>query len=424
MTPFRTTLADWLHYLERLHPSAIDMGLERVREVAYRLLDLSALPPSVTVTGTNGKGSTVLTMESVALAHSVKAGAYLSPHLLRYNERVRINGIAATDRALIESFEAVEIARQSTSITYFEFGTLSALWLFARANLDVLFLEVGLGGRLDAVNIVQPAVSIIASIGLDHADWLGNTLEEVCYEKAGIRRTGIPLVCGEASPPDNLYALTAETSTPLCLLGRDYGFSGETGVKLVSVAENNWKLPDSPILPSNMACGLQALKLLDLFPLDSTIVHRTLSRLRVQGRRQLLQHLPEVYVDVAHNPHAAASLKTWIEEKLKTTGEGRIIALVGMLADKDYTGVLETLNTSIDLWQPVTLSSGRGLNGEVLASILTNMDARCLPVQSSPVHGLIKVLEHADKNDTIVAFGSFYTVSDILSYYPSESHGS
>lgn len=418
------TLEEWLSYLERLHPSAIDMGLERVREVANRLLDLSSLPPSIIVTGTNGKGSTVMTMETVALAHGQSTGTYMSPHLLRYNERVRINGVSVSDAQLIESFEAVERARLKTSITYFEFGTLSALWLFSRAKLDLLLLEVGLGGRLDAVNIVTPQVSVITSIDLDHQDWLGNTREQVCYEKAGIRREKLPLVCGDAAPPVNLDALCEATDTPLYLIGREFVIEEKESATCFTSGATTWKLPDNNLIPSNMACGLQALSLLNLFSLNEDTLYSALKNLVIPGRRQRVCQAPAVYVDVTHNPHAARSLKQWLDTCIRRSDGGRIIGLIGMLSDKDYKGTLQALSSAVDLWQPVTLEGGRGLKADVLAQIVNGMGGKCLPAVDSPVQGLIKALEDTDKSDTIVVFGSFYTVSDILAYYSSGTHGS
>ncbi len=417
------TLADWLSYLEGLHPSAIEMGLGRVSQVASRLLNLDQLPPVITVTGTNGKGSTVMSMEAIALAHGQRVGTYTSPHLLRYNERVRINGESVSDQALIESFQAIESARGDISLTYFEFGTLSALWLFAKADLGLLLLEVGLGGRLDAVNIVDPDVAVITSIALDHEAWLGTTREQVCFEKAGIRRTAIPLVCGDRNPPETLFSLCQSTQTPLYLLGRhfDVQVSDPQNLNIKSIPV--WSVPANALLPDNMACALQALSLSQVFPLDDALCKSALTTLIIPGRRQQLQSNPAVFVDVGHNPHAAVSLHDWIQNAFRKPGSGRVIALVGMLSDKDYVGTLRALTGCVDLWQPVTLSGPRGLSGEALAITLREQGAKVLAPQLSPVQGLGKILEQAQRNDTIIAFGSFYTVSDLLAHYASGAHG-
>lgn len=438
MSASPTTLDEWLRRLESLHPTTIELGLDRIRQVATRLLNIDTLPPAITVTGTNGKGSTVMSMEVVALAHGQQVGTYLSPHLLRYNERVRIDGCAVTDSALIESFKAVEAARAEVSLTYFEFGTLSALWLFSRANLSLLLLEVGLGGRLDAVNIVDPRVAVITSIALDHQDWLGDTREQVGYEKAGIRRAGVPVVCGDRLPPPNIAQLCTESRSTLYLLGRDFdavvlpadsktigsktSSSKTTDSKTIGNALSHWQVPDNALLPGNMACALQALSLAQVFKLNVPVAFAALAALVVPGRRQRLQQSPPVYVDVAHNPHAAASLRDWIMQT-HTLRSGRVIALVGMLSDKDYIGTLDAMIGCIDLWQPVSLPGPRGLAGGALADALHDRGAKTLPPQTSPVAGLCKILEQVQNGDTIIGFGSFYTVSDLLSFYARGHHG-
>lgn len=216
------SLGEWLAYLERLHPSAIDMGLERSREVAQRLGLGKPAPLVVTVTGTNGKGSTCAFLASLIAAQGQRVGVYSSPHLLRYNERVLLDGREASDEELCRAFTAVEAARGEISLTYFEMGTLAAFWLFERAQLDAVVLEVGLGGRLDAVNLVDADLALITSIGLDHADWLGDTRESVAFEKAGIMRAGMPALCGDLDPPQPLLEQAVTLDTPLFLRGRDY----------------------------------------------------------------------------------------------------------------------------------------------------------------------------------------------------------
>ncbi len=417
-----TTLDAWLQYLEGVHPTSIEMGLDRVATVARRLLDLSGLPPTITVTGTNGKGSTVMSIEAVAQAHGLRVGTYLSPHLLRYNERVRIDGHCATDEQLMASFQAVEAARQDISLTYFEFGTLGALWLFARAQLSLLVLEVGLGGRLDAVNIVDSRVAVITSIALDHESWLGNTREQVCFEKAGIRRAHCPVVCGDREPPTNLFALCDESASPLYMLGRDYEArvmgNDHTASK---IAGARWCLPRTGLLPDNMATAMQALSLANVCSLNEHILLESLAQLVIPGRRQHLQSRPAVYVDVGHNPHAAASLAAWIRSELR--GEGRVTAIVGMLADKDYQGTLSALVDVIDVWQPVDLAGPRALAGARLGEVLENLGGKVLATAGNPVEGLRKILERSNESDTIIVFGSFYTVSDILAFYANGAHG-
>ena len=222
------SLQDWLEYLEQLHPTAIDMGLDRCREVAARLGLKRPAPQVVTVTGTNGKGSTCAFVAELLIGQGKTVGVYSSPHLLRYNERVRINGVDASDDALCEAFEAVERARGSITLTYFEMGTLAAFWLFEREGLDAVVLEVGLGGRLDAVNLIDADVAVVTNIGLDHAEWLGTTRESVAFEKAGIFRSATPAVCGDPEPPESMLVSAAQGAVPLLVRGRDFDLERST----------------------------------------------------------------------------------------------------------------------------------------------------------------------------------------------------
>lgn len=247
------TLGDWLAYLEQLHPSAIDMGLARSQEVASRMGLGKPAPRVITVTGTNGKGSTCAFVASLLRAQGLTVGVYNSPHLLRYNERVQINGVEATDAQLCEAFAAVDAGRGEISLTYFEVGTLAAFWLFQRADLDAVVLEVGLGGRLDTVNLVDADVALVTSIGVDHADYLGNTRESVAFEKAGIFRQGAPALCGDLNPPQPLLDKVRELNCPLFLRGRDFD---------LGVTERNWQWRG--VDPQGRAIELHDLPLLDL----------------------------------------------------------------------------------------------------------------------------------------------------------------
>ena len=264
------SLGEWLAYLEQLHPSAIDMGLERSREVAQRLGLGKPAPLVVTVTGTNGKGSTCAFLASLIAAQGQRVGVYSSPHLLRYNERVLLDGREASDEELCQAFAAVEAARGEISLTYFEMGTLAAFWLFERAQLDAVVLEVGLGGRLDAVNLVDADLALITSIGLDHADWLGDTRESVAFEKAGIMRAGMPALCGDLDPPQPLLEQAVTLDTPLFLRGRDYDLSVQAqdwswyGLDAQGQVLRLEQLPLLDLPMENAALALQAYALLPL----------------------------------------------------------------------------------------------------------------------------------------------------------------
>ncbi|MBH8661389.1 bifunctional tetrahydrofolate synthase/dihydrofolate synthase, partial [Pseudomonas aeruginosa] len=360
------SLADWLSYLEQLHPTAIDMGLERSREVARRLGLGRPAKRVVTVTGTNGKGSTCALLAELLREQGLSVGVYSSPHLLRYNERVRIDGIEAGDAQLCDAFSAVEAARGEISLTYFEMGTLAAFWLFERAGLDFAVLEVGLGGRLDAVNLIDADLALITSIGLDHAEWLGDTRESVAFEKAGILRAGKPALCGDLDPPQPLLEQVAALGAPLYLRGRDYD---------LALADHGWHwrglaadgqalaLHDLPLLElpmENAALALQAYALLEL-PWQAERLAEALRRTRVTGRldrrdlswsgqpRQLL-------LDVGHNPQAAR----YLAQRLRAAApRGRYLAVFGLLADKDLDGVLEPLTGLVQDWAVAPLPTPR-----------------------------------------------------------------
>lgn len=414
------SLAEWLAYLERLHPSAIDMGLERSREVAARLGLSRPAPRVITVTGTNGKGSTCAFIASLLRAQGLKVGVYSSPHLLRYNERVQIAGEQASDASLCEAFSAVEAARGETSLTYFEIGTLAAFWLFERADLDVAVLEVGLGGRLDAVNLIDADLALITSIGVDHADWLGDTRESVAFEKAGIMRAGKPALCGDFDPPLPLLERVAELDCPLFLRCRDFD---------LSVTESGWNwygltatgqvlhLQDLPLLDlpmENAALALQAYALLDL-PWEPECLAEALRATRVAGRldrRHLNWHGKSLtlLLDVGHNPHAAQ----FLAGRLQARGfAGQRLAVFGLLADKELPGVVGPLLGDIAHWAVATLPSERSRGAAELHAHLTACGAR-VEAHGDVAGALQAQCERAAAGDEILLFGSFFCVAEAL----------
>ncbi len=415
-------LEQWLSYLEQLHPSEIDMGLARVEEVAQRLGLARIADKIVTVTGTNGKGSTCAFVESLVVQQGLKVGVYSSPHLLHYNERVRIAGENVTDQQLCTAFSAVEQARGTTSLTYFEMGTLAAFWLFAQAELDVAVLEVGLGGRLDAVNIVDADVAVVTNIGLDHHDWLGDTRDSVAYEKSGIFRSGLPAVCGDIDPPEQILTQAAVLNTPLLLRGRDFD---------LAISEQAWhwrgvdsqgqslQLQDIPLLGlpiENAAVALQVYALLDL-PWSPVAVLQGLTDARIQGRLQEV-NLPwqdktlHIMLDVAHNPHAAS----YLAERLKSKPiQGRRLAVLGVLDDKDLSGLLDCMQTQIDSWAVAALPTPRSCKVEQLEQALQRRDTSVMAYQS--IAQAIEVqCAQATEDDQIIIFGSFFTVAEALKW--------
>ncbi len=416
------SLADWLAYLEQLHPTAIDMGLDRVRAVAARMAMTRPAPLVVTVTGTNGKGSTCAFIASLLDAQGLKIGSYSSPHLLRYNERVLLSGREASDAELCEAFSVVEAARGEISLTYFEMGTLAAFWLFERAGLDAVVLEVGLGGRLDAVNIVDADLAVITNIGLDHADWLGNSRESVAYEKAGILREGKPALCGDLDPPQPLLDHANSLSAPLLLRGRDFDLAMGArdwhwrGVDAAGAPLELHGLPMLTLPMENAALALQAYAMLGL-PWDPARLARALLQTRVVGRldsRQVLWNGRRIalLLDVGHNPHAAAFLAQRLEQR-PVVGTRR--AVFGLLADKDLTGVLDALAPSISDWAVAPLPTPRTQSATQLAAALLERGAS-VSEYATIEQALDAQCARAESVDEILVFGSFYCVAAALEW--------
>lgn len=425
MTP--RSLAEWLAYLEQLHPVAIDMGLERCRQVFERLHLGPLAPRVITVTGTNGKGSTCAMLASLLAAQGLRVGVYSSPHLLRYNERVCIAGQEASDEQLCAAFEAVEAARGEVSLTYFEMGTLAAFWLFARAGLDALVLEVGLGGRLDTVNLIDADLALITSIGIDHADWLGNTRESVAFEKAGILRPGRPALCGDPQPPSTLLDVARGKGSPLLVRGSAFDLQ-------VQGAHWSWRgqaadgqplllnaLPLLDLPMENAALALQAFALLGL-PWQPQVIAQALLRTRVTGRLDRRQASwrgkpVRLLLDVGHNPHAAEYLRGRLPA---LPGQGMRRAVFGLLADKDLPGVIEPLLQSVSHWAVTPLPSPRSRGALQLQQALANLGA--LATSHASVEAALEYqCELAGPDDEILVFGSFFCVAEALLWL--ERHG-
>lgn len=411
------SLDDWLGRLERIHPSAIAMGLERVAQVRDRLgLKLSC--PVIAVAGTNGKGSVCAMLESIYSCAGYKVGLYTSPHLLRYNERVRVARREAADASLVESFRRIDAARGDVLLTYFEFGTLGAVDIFARENVEVAILEVGLGGRLDAVNAFDSSCAIVTSVDLDHMEYLGNDRNSIGREKAGIFRPGRPALCGDADPPPALVEHAQAIGAPLHLFGRDYGFNAEPGQwQFWSHSGKRSSLPHPALRGAyqagNAATALEALdQLKDGLPVDMGAIRRGLLEADLPGRFQVLPGRPLTILDVGHNPHAARGLAASLGTLPKG---GRTLAVFAMLKDKDIEGVVAAIHGRIDEWLVAGLDVPRGADAGRVARALESAGVHA-PVTQFDTPGLAyrQAVRSAGQNDKILVFGSFYTVGAVL----------
>ncbi len=412
------TLADWLAYLETLHPKPIAMGLDRVRAVCERM-DIAIARPVVTVAGTNGKGSTSAFIAAMLERAGHRTGLYTSPHLTRYNERVRIGGTMLADTELVAAFQAVEEARGTTPLTYFEFGTLAVLWSFAHARLDALVLEIGLGGRLDAVNLVDADVAVLTTIALDHMDYLGPTRADIGREKAGIFRAGRPALCGDPDPPQTVIDHAEAIGAPLLRIGRDYGYVAEGSQwRYHGPGGPRYGLPIPALRGTcqlaNAATALAAIGLLrDRLHVGAQAIRDGLVTVEAPGRFQVLPGRPTIVLDVAHNPHAASALAA----NLGTMGfHPETIAVFGMLGDKDIAGVAAAMRPRVDRWFIAPLPGPRGasaatVRAAVVAAGIADAAIRTFDDIASAYRA---AGETAGEADRIVVFGSFLTVAAAL----------
>jgi dihydrofolate synthase/folylpolyglutamate synthase len=417
--PPRRSLADWLARLERLHPQAIDLGLARVQKVKDAL-GLQPAFPLLIVGGTNGKGSTCACLDAILGAAGYKTGLYTSPHLLRYNERVRIAGVEASDADLVAAFEAIDAARGDTSLTYFEFGTLGAMRQFIATGVDVAILEVGLGGRLDAVNVWDADVAIVTSVDFDHMDYLGDSREQIGFEKAGIYRAGRPAICADPEPPARLLEQARSLGADLRCVGRDFFAEREGDRWRYRGAARTWADLPLPALAGahqlrNAAAALAALDALQpRLPVDAAAIAAGLSGTRVAGRFQRVSVTPEIILDVAHNPEAARALAATLRAQ---PAAGRTLAVVGMLADKDASGVFAALSGTIDAWWCCTPDSPRALAAAALADVLrTHAGGAPIVVAVDAGSALAGARSVAGEGDRILVFGSFHTVAAALQH--------
>lgn len=410
------SLPDWLFYLESQHPKDIELGLDRVVKVAEsgQLTDLNA-GKVVLVAGTNGKGTTIRFMETYLLSLGLSVGVYSSPHIFHYHERVRINGQHLADSAHVAAFKAVEQMREDTPLTYFEFGTLAAYHLFKQATLDVVLVEVGLGGRLDATNILNHDLAIVTSLGLDHTDWLGDTIEQIGYEKAGIFKANKPAVVGLTEPPHSVMEQAKDLNvSELKIAGQDYAYQRQNDSWSYQSQQLSLTQLSTPTIPiQNVASAITALGLLK-FKVDEDRVNQVLENLTLVGRMQFISDAPVRMVDVAHNEHAIEFLSSTVNNNPLLKNKP-VRAVVAMMTDKDIKGTLSAINADINHWYVAALPDNpRAAKGEVLAQVLEQLGAENIQLFESVGAAWQQAKLEQSKDELLLGFGSFYTVADIF----------
>jgi len=418
-----SNLSGWLELLERRHAKSVDLGLERCGEVWRRMGAPQAADRTFIVAGTNGKGSTVATLCALldALGHSY--GSYTSPHLAHFNERVCLNNDPVSDAALIQAFEHVEAARGEVSLSYFEFGTLAAIDILSRTSLEYAVMEVGLGGRLDAVNLLDADCAVITPIGLDHQDYLGGDLQSIGLEKAGIIRPGRPVVCGEAKPPASIIETALAHSAPLKRLGADFTIKRRNGHARFSMQGLELDLP-LPVLGgahqlNNMATAIAAL--LELIPGAAAVpdaLTRGLRSVRLSGRFERISQRPAIWVDVGHNPMAARAVAVTVSEAMKDGGARQCRCVLAMLADKDAAAVVEELQAVVTAWYCAGLDGDRGQSGADLARrVQQSHEVLDIRVFERVSLALDAAVSDSGPDDGVLVFGSFLTATEALSHF-------
>ncbi len=414
----RRSLADWLAWQESLHPTEIELGLERSRAVAERLGVLAPAATVLTVAGTNGKGSTVAMLDTTYRLAGYRVGTYTSPHLLRYNERIKVAGVPVDDDLICDAFARVDAARGDTPLTFFEFGTLAALVIFAAAKLDIMILEVGMGGRLDAVNIVDPSVAIIATLDIDHVEWLGNTREAIAREKAGIMRAHTPAVCSDPEVPLSLHECAHAVGAELSVLGVGFHFTEEahtwhwwSGETLLEA------LPRPALLGAyQLRNAAGVLKVIDLLqarhPLSFEQIAAGLSGVSLRGRFQRIAGAYEVILDVAHNAQAVSA---FVANLASLPPVPRTHVVLGMLKTKDRLSVMRTLEPVVDSWHLASVAAARGASAAELYATWSGLTRRSAAATYDSISAAWRaVTEQAKPGERILVVGSFVTVGEVL----------
>lgn len=415
------SLPDWLNWQEGFHPRSIDLGLGRAAGVFQSLNPDSVKPPTIIVAGTNGKGSCIAYLEAIYRAQGYQVGAYTSPHILKYNERIRIDGKPVSDNIICQTFERIDSARKDISLSYFEFGTLAALDIFWRSGLDIQLLEVGLGGRLDAVNIIDSDVSIITSICVDHVDWLGETREAIGYEKAGIFRKNTPAIIGDIEPPDSLLQQSIKKDTPLARINHEFVFQQNKGYwqwGCQGYKQRKYNALPNPALKGdhqyrNAASVIMAITEMEyLLPVGEQAIHKGLQNTELKGRFQLIDGDTPVLLDVAHNPQAVNVLLNYLQSDFS----GKTIhAVFAMMKDKDIIGVIDIIKPVIKNWFIAPLNNPRAASEALMQKYFSQCEVSKVNFGFKDFSEAYKAAERsAKKNDLVLVFGSFFLVSEYL----------
>jgi dihydrofolate synthase/folylpolyglutamate synthase len=426
------TLYEWLDYIELIHPSNIEMGLERVNQVKSNL-NFSFSFPIISISGTNGKGSVCSTLESILSHAGYRVGCYTSPHLLRYNERIRIGQKEVRDDELCEAFNIVETARVNSNVplTYFEFGTLAAMELITKAEVDVAILEVGLGGRLDAVNIFDAECAVLTNIDYDHTEYLGDTREKIGFEKAGIFRSGKTAVCSDIVPPSSISQRAFSIGAKLIRIGEHFGYSvKESSWDYWGGSNKHYSLPypalgNAPHQLRNASACLAALNVVrDVLPVTANNICQGLLKVELPGRFQVLPDRPRVIFDVAHNPSAMHTLSNSLSDM---AGYQKTYAVFAVLKDKDIDGVVQTLIPEIDVWLVAGINSSRGASSDEIVEALENAGVSkasgSIFTFPDPIAAYVFACKQSTINDRICVFGSFYVVGKVMGYLEQEKYG-
>jgi dihydrofolate synthase / folylpolyglutamate synthase len=415
------SLKGWLDWQESLHPVKIDLGLERAAQVYHALNPDCIKPITITVAGTNGKGSCIAYLEAIYRAQGYRVGAYSSPHILKYNERIKIDGKPVSDELICEAFARIESVRCNTSLSYFEFGTLAALDIFWRSGLDIQLLEVGLGGRLDAVNIIDPNVSLITSIGIDHIDWLGETREAIGQEKAGIFRAKTPAIIGDCDPPESLLQSAIDKDARLYCINKDFGYKKQTTTWDWFAGDRHISQLPEPGLKGehqyrNASSVILAVEVLaKSLPVSDMAIRIGLNNIQLLGRFQLIDDKIPVLIDVGHNPDA---VKTLVDYLNMTFPDKRIHAVFSMMKDKDIAGVLEIMNPVVYDWFFAPIANPRAATEPLMRKIFSQSSVSRISFGFTGFADAFNAAKNQSlENDLLLVFGSFFLVSDCLNEF-------